>query len=323
MSLRLRRRWSARSVGDMDVVTGAFGYIGRYITKRLLESGREVQTITTHPAKPNPFGVAVEAFPYSFDDPSRLTDLLSGADTLFNTYWIRFPHDGQTFESALRNTRTLFDCAKQAGLKRIVHISVTNASMDSQLPYYRGKARQEEMLAETGVPHSIVRPTLVFGKGDILVNNIAWLIRKVPAFPIFGSGRYRVQPVFVEDLASLAVEQASQSSDVTLDAIGPDTFTFEKMVRLMAAELGRETRFVRVPPSVGLLAGRAISLLMRDVLLTSDELAGLMEENLTSRQAPNCPTRFADWLRDNSRTVGRHYSSEIARHFRWTPGGQS
>jgi NADH dehydrogenase len=304
----------------MDVVTGAFGYIGRYIARHLLDSGREVRTITTHTAKPNPFGASVLAFPFNFDDPTRLTETLAGAETLYNTYWIRFPHDGQTFGSALRNTRTLFECAKAAGVKRIVHISVTNCSLDSRLPYYRGKARQEQMLAETGVPYCIVRPTLVFGDEDILVNNIAWLIRRFPVFPVFGNGGYRVQPVFVDDLAALAVAQSAAPPSVTLDAVGPDTFTFEEMVRLMAARLGRRTKFVHVPPGAGLLAGQAISLFLRDVLLTRNELRGLMEERLTSPQAPNCPTAFGDWLQDNSQTVGRRYTSELQRHFRWTPG---
>lgn len=303
----------------MDVVTGAFGYIGRYIARRLLESGREVRTVTTHPDKPNPFGAAVQAFPFDFNDPARLTGHLEDAETLFNTYWIRFPYGGQTFASAVRNTRTLFECAKKAGVKRVVHIGVTNASVNSGLPYYRGKAQQEEALIASSLPHSIVRPTLVFGKEDILVNNIAWCLRTFPLFPIFGPGCYRVQPVFVEDLAAIAVEQASASGNVTIDAIGPDSFTFEEMVRLMAKEMGRKPRFVHLPPSAGLLAGRVISLAKRDVLLTKDELAGLMEEYLTSRQAPNGRTRFGDWLRANSRTVGRRYTSELARHFRWTP----
>lgn len=307
----------------MDVVTGAFGYIGRYIAARLIESGREVRTITTHPDKPNPFGERITAFPYSFDDPARLADTLAGADVLYNTYWVRFPHDGQTFESALANTRTLFDCAKRAGVGRIVHISVTNASLQSPLPYYSGKARQEQMLAESGLPHSIVRPTLVFGKEDILVNNMAWLMRTFPVFPVFGSGRYRVQPVFVGDLAAIAVEESGQSGNRLLDAIGPEEFTFEEMVRLMARTMGRKTRFAHVPPWLGLLGGRAVSLFVRDVVLTKDELAGLMGEYLTSTQAPNGPTRFSDWLRENRRSVGRRYTSELARHFRWTPGGKT
>ena len=302
----------------MDVVTGAFGYIGKYIAKSLLERGRTVRTITTHPDKPNPFGPDVNAFAYSFDNPEVLTKTLSGAETLFNTYWIRFPFDGQTYESALKNTETLFRCARQAGVKRIVHIGVTRASLDSVLPYYRGKAAKESILKDSGVPFSIVRPTLVFGKEDILVNSIAWLIRTSPVFPIFGSGRYRVQPVFVEDLAEIAIRQAAGPAGTTVDAIGPETFTFQELVSLIAAKIGRSPVLVNVPPSLGIFCGRILSVFLRDVLLTRNELKGLMDEMLTSGQAPNGTTRFSDWLEKNRSAVGNNYSSEIARHFRWT-----
>ncbi len=302
----------------MDVVTGAFGYIGKYISQALLQRGRTVRTITTHPDKANPFGPAVKAFSYNFNDPDALTRTLDGADTLYNTYWIRFPYDGQTYEGALRNTRNLFQCAKQAGVKRIVHIGVTRASLDSDLPYYRGKAIQESMLKESGVPFSIVRPTLVFGKEDILVNNIAWLIRKSPVFPIFGSGRYRVQPVFVEDLAEIAVLQSLGTPGTTVDAIGPETFTFQELVMLIAERIGKHPKIVKIPPSLGILSGRILGLFLRDVLLTRNELRGLMDEMLTSAQAPNGTTRFSDWLEKNKATIGGSYSSEVARHFRWT-----
>jgi len=302
----------------VDVVTGAFGYIGRYISKALLERGRAVCTITTHPDKPNPFGPAVKAFPYSFDDVSALTQTLAGADTLYNTYWIRFPFDGQTYEGALENTKTLFQCAKQARVKRIVHIGVTRASLDSDLPYYRGKAIQELMLRECGVPFSVVRPTLVFGKEDILVNNIAWLIRTSPVFPIFGSGDYRVQPIFVEDLAEIAVRQSTGTAGTTVDAIGPETFTFQEFVALIAEKIERNPKVVKVPPSLGIFCGRILGVFLRDVLLTRNELKGLMDEMLTSAQAPNGTTKFSDWLEKNKSTVGSFYSSEVGRHFRWS-----
>jgi NADH dehydrogenase len=302
----------------VDIVTGAFGYIGKYIAKALLERGRAVWTITTHPNKPNPFGPAIKAFPYSFDDADALTRTLNGADTLYNTYWIRFPFDGQTYESALKNTKMLFRCAKQAGVKRIVHIGVTRASLESDLPYYRGKAIQESMLRESGVPFSIVRPTLVFGKEDILVNNIAWLIRISPVFPIFGSGRYQVQPVFVEDLAEIAVRQSTSTAGTTVDAIGPEIFTFHQFVALIAEKVGKKPKMVKVPPSLGIFCGHFLSVFLRDVLLTRNELKGLMDEMLTSEQAPNCATKFSDWLEKNKSTVGSSYSSEIARHFRWS-----
>ena len=301
----------------MNVVTGAFGYIGRYLARHLLDRGEEVRTITTHPDKPNPFGAAVEAFPYAFDRPAELERNLRGARALFNTYWVRFDHGTSSFEAAVRNTETLFRCARNAGVEKIVQISVTNASQDSPLPYYRGKAAQETALRSCGVPWAIVRPTLVFGKEDILVNNIAWLIRTFPAFPIFGSGGYRVQPVFVEDLAAIAVEAARRESGLDVDAIGPDTYTFEELVRLIASRIRPSARFVHVPPALGIAAGRLVGLALRDVVLTRDELRGLMDELLTSRAAPNGRTRFDDWLVAHRDEVGKTYTSELGRHFRW------
>ncbi|UCG24397.1 MAG: NAD(P)H-binding protein [Chloroflexota bacterium] len=303
----------------MDVVTGAFGYIGRYITAHLLDAGRSVKTITTHVDKPNPFGAKVSAFGYDFERPERLVGNLRGADTLYNTYWIRFPHSGMTFEQAVDNTRILFDCAARAGIRKIVHISVTHASPGSSLPYYAGKGLQEEALVASGVPYAIVRPTLVFGKEDILVNNIAWLLRKFRFFPSAGDGAYRLQPVYVRDLARIAAEQAEKSTSLTVNAIGPETFTYRQLVEFTAAAIGRDVTFVSLPPRLTILLGRAVGLLVSDVILTANELDGLINNYLTSQQAPNGETRFSDWIRQNGRTVGSDYSSELDRHYRWSP----
>lgn len=301
----------------MNVVTGAFGYIGRYIAGHLLESGEAVKTITTHLDKPNPLGATVEALPYNFDRPNELAASLRGATTLYNTYWVRFEYGGATFQQAVRNTVTLFECAKRAGVERIVHISVTNASIESRLPYYRGKALQEQALIDSRVPYAIVRPTLVFGKEDILVNNIAWLIRKFPTFPIFGSGEYKLQPVYVGDLAALAVACARDSRSTVLDAIGPETFTFEQFVKLLAVKIKPGVKLVHMPPAIGIALGHAIGLIVRDVPLTKDELRGLMDGMLTSEQAPNGSTRFTEWLDAHKDEIGSSYSSELGRHFRW------
>ena len=301
----------------MNVVTGAFGYIGKYIARHLLEQGEVVRTLTTHPGKPNPFGSAVQAFPYNFDRTGQLIASLRGASALYNTYWIRFPYGGATFEQAVRNTATLLECAKEAGVRRIVHVSVTQASAESDLPYYRGKALQEQALIDSGVPYCIVRPTLVFGKEDILVNNIGWLIRKFPVFPIFGSGQYKVQPVFVEDLARIAVASAGEPGNFTIDAIGPETFSFEGLVELIAARIKPSVRLAHIPPSLGILLGRIIGIGLGDVVLTRDELKGLMDELLTSSQIPNGTMCFSNWLESNGDQLGSSYSSEIQRHFKW------
>ncbi len=297
-----------------SIVTGAFGYIGRYIALRLLDQGESVRTITTHPHKPNPFGSAVQAFPFDFDRPDALTDHLRGASTLYTTYWVRFEYGGATYQQAVANTRILFESAQRAGIERIVHISVTHAT-DSALPYYVGKAAQERELVRCGVPYSIVRPTLVFGSEDILVNNIAWLIRRFPVFPVFGSGRYRVQPIYVKDLAAVAVESAKGDGRLTLDAVGPEDWTFDEFVHAIAAQIRPAERFVSMPPSLGIALGRLIGLAVGDVILTRDELRGLMDNLLTSSQKPNGPTRFSEWLIDHREQVGLTYRSELARHF--------
>jgi len=305
---------------DINVVTGAFGFIGRYITAQLLDSGRIVRTITTHVDKPNPFGSQVKAFSYNFERPDLLEETLRGVETLYNTYWVRFDRGATTFAKAVENTKILFECAAAAGVKRVVHISVTHAAKDSSLPYYRGKAMQEDALKKVGVPYSILRPTLVFGKEDILVNNIAWLIRKFPVFPIFGDGRYTIQPIFVNDLASIAVDCGRNHESETIDAIGPETYFFEELVRLMAKAVSRNIVFMKVPPFLGISLGKLIGLTIRDVILTKDELDGLMANMLTSEQEPNAKTKFSEWLNDNCSNIGTTYASELDRHFRWSSG---
>ncbi len=237
-------------MSDLDVVTGAFSFTGKYIARRLLDSGRSVRTLTGHPRRPDPFGGKVEAFPYRFDAPDELAGSLRGADTLYNTYWIRFPHGSATFEGAIENTRTLLRAAERAGVRRLVHVSITNPSEDSKLPYFRGKALVERSIRESSLSHAILRPAVVFGPEDILINNIAWFLRRFPAFAVFGRGDYRLQPIFAEDLAGIAVQAGRDAGSQTFDALGPDTFTFEGLVRLVAEKIGRKARILHLPPAL-------------------------------------------------------------------------
>ena len=303
----------------MDIVTGSFGFIGRHITAKLLACGRQVKTVTTHPGKPNPFGSAVSAHPFNFDRPELLTETLRGCDVLYNTYWIRYEHSGRTFDEALANTKVLFDCAKRAGVQRIVHISVTNASETDELAYYRGKALQECYLRESGIPYSIVRPTVVYGKEDLFINNIAWSMRWFRVLPVFGAGDFKLQPVFAGDVASTAVESAERRGSVVVDAIGPEIFTYKEFLRTISSGIGKRVVLVPTWPRLGVFMSRGVGMLKRDVLITFDELKGLMQSRLCSEQEPNGQTIFSDWVRANRETLGRRYTSELARHYRWKP----
>jgi NADH dehydrogenase len=298
------------------VVTGAFGYLGRYATRLLLERGVRVRTLTDHPRPEDPLARRIEVLPFHFDDPAALVADLAGADVVLNTYWVRFPHGRVTYGQAVANTENLIRAARAAGVRRFVHVSITNPSLDSPLPYFHGKAVLERTLAGSGLSSAIVRPTVLFGAEDILINNIAWLARRLPAFGVFGRGDYRLQPVFAGDVARLMVDLAAGSDDVAVDAVGPETYAFEDLVRLVCRRVGASPRLVHVPPWLGRLAGRALGLLVRDVVITRAEIDGLMADLLVSSGPPTCPTRFSAWVADHAATLGRRYASELGRHYR-------
>ena len=297
----------------IHAVTGAFGYSGKYVATRLLEAGEQVITLTNSPDRSNPFGMRVPAFPFNFDNPQALVDSLRGVSVLYNTYWVRFNHETFRHETAVNNTRILFAAAQEAGVERIVHVSITNPSEDSKLEYFHGKAILEASLRATGIPYAILRPTVLFGKEDILINNIAWLLRRLPVFGIFGDGRYRLQPIFVDDLAALAVEHGATRENAIINAIGPETFTYGELVATIGRIIGAERPLVNVPPWLGFQAGRALGWLMGDVLITREEIEGLMADLLYVEAPPAGSTRLTDWAHLHADSLGRQYSNELAR----------
>jgi NADH dehydrogenase len=264
----------------------------------------------------------VSVVPFDFEDRGKLAEHLRGATTLYNTYWVRFPRGEVTFERAVANTESLISAARDAEVPRIVHVSITNPSEDSPFPYFRGKARVEEMIRGSDLGYAIVRPTVIFGREDILINNIAYILRRVPVFGIPGSGTYRVRPVSVEDVAEICVRSGPAGADEVIDAVGPETFTFEELVRLIARTIGSRALFVHVPSPVALCAASVIGRLVRDVVVTRDELEGLTAELVTSEGPATGTRRLTDWLAQNADVVGKRYASEVSRHYRpFEPGG--
>ncbi len=298
---------------EIHAVTGAFGYSGKYIARRLLDRGHTVITLTNSLRRENPFGARVKAYPFHFDAPAKLTESLKGVRVLYNTYWVRFNHRNFTHADAVRNTLTLFDCAKQAGVSRIVHVSIANPSEESGLEYFREKARLERALRELGISYAILRPTVLFGQEDILINNIAWALRRFPVFVIFGDGRYKLQPIDVDDLARLAVEQGERRENTVIDAIGPETFTYRELVQTIGRAIGKKRPIVGLPPALAYLFATAIGKVMRDVFITRDEIKGLMAGLLATDSPPAGQTKLSDWVRQHTDTLGKQYHSELAR----------
>jgi NADH dehydrogenase len=298
----------------LDVVTGAFSYTGRYIAEELLGEGRRVRTLTRRPPDPShPLASRVETAPLVFDD--TLNESLRGVDTLYNTYWVRFERGAVTFDGAVANLQRLFEAAARAGVRRVVHVSVANPDLASPFPYFRGKAQAEDALRAVGVSHAIVRPTLVFGPEDILVNNIAWGLRHVPVYLIPGDGSGEVQPVSVRDTASICVGVGAREDDLAVDAAGPDRWTYADFVRLIARAVDSRARIRHSSERVALAAARLAGMLLRDVVVTRDELDALAAGLLVSNEEPRGSERFEAWLVENADVIGRRYTSELRRNF--------
>jgi NADH dehydrogenase len=299
---------------QLHVVTGAFGYSGKYIATRLLNEGHRVRTITNSTHRANPFGDKVEAHPFNFDNPDQLVESLHGATVLYNTYWVRFNYksDFKHFEAVL-NTKKLFDAAKRAGVERIVHVSITNPTEDSPLEYFRGKAILENALIESGLSFSILRPTVIFGDEDILINNIAWTLRHLPVFGVFGDGNYRLQPIFVDDLAEIAVTQGKSRENKIINAIGPETFTYRELVEAIGSIIGARRPVIGVPPWFGYAVGSFISRMQGDVFITRPEIDGLMQDLLYTKSPPTGTTKLTTWVDAHANVLGVKYANELAR----------
>jgi NADH dehydrogenase len=298
---------------NIHAVTGAFGYSGRYIAARLLAQGRPVVTLTNSANRANPFGNKVRAFPLTFDEPDKLASALAGVEVLYNTYWVRFNHRLFTHAQAVDNTIRLFEAARRAGVRRVVHVSITNPSADSPLEYFSGKARLEQALQASGLSHAILRPTVLFGREDILINNIAWALRRFSFFAVFGDGAYRLQPIHVDDLADSAVAEGMRTENTIINAIGPETFSYRDLVQAVGAAIGQPRPLLKVSPGTGYCFAKLVGAFKRDTFITREEIRGLMDELLYVTTPPTGKTALTAWMQKNATTLGRCYASELDR----------
>jgi NADH dehydrogenase len=296
-------------------ITGAFGFSGGYIAKRLLDAGETVVTLTNSPDRTSPLTGRVKAHPFRFDDVNRMAESLAGVDVLYNTYWVRFNQAGLfSHAGAVRNTQALFAAAKRAGVGRLVHVSITNADEASPLEYFQGKGYLERILRESGISYAIVRPAVLFGVEDILINNIAWTLRRFPVFAMFGDGSYHIQPIYVDDLAQLMIERGKAADSGVVNALGPEDFTYRALVEMVRDSLGLTRPIVGIPPGLAYWASRVIGAVMGDVFVTREEIAGLMADTLhVAGASPTGKTRLSDWVRLHKATIGASYHGELPR----------
>jgi uncharacterized protein YbjT (DUF2867 family) len=307
---------------QLDVVTGAFSYSGAAISAELISRGHRVRTLTGHPGRA-PAGTEIDIRPLDFADEAGLTRSLQGAHTLYNTYWVRFSRGQVTHDLAVRNSRVLFAAAAQVGVRRIVHVSITHASLTSPDSYFHGKAEVELALAESGLPHAIARPAVLFGGSGVLLNNIAWLLRRSPVFAIGGRGDYRLRPIHIDDLAQLCADLGERDDTVTVDAVGPQSVTFAELVAAIKAAVASRAVIVRVPGALIPPLAAGLNLALRDTLLTAGEYRAMAAGMADSGAAATGSVVLTDWINEHRHELGRHYANELDLHFRPAPAQAS
>ena len=299
---------------ELHVVTGAFGYTGRWIAHQLLDEGKRVRTLTNAVGRDDPFGGRVEVHPLDFQNRQALVESLRGADVLYNTYWVRYNHHSKQFdhEIATDNCRLIFEAAIEAGVRRVVFFSVAHPEQAPKWSYFRGKVIAEKTLRDCGISHAIVRPTVLFGGGrNVLVNNISWMLRYIPVFGLFGWGNYSIQPVHVRDVARIAIELGARNDDVTRDVAGPETFTYKDFIKLIARSMGVRRLLVPMPAIVAWMAGKVMGLFLKDMIITRAEIRGLMQGLVASEEEPLGEISCSAWVAEKGTELGRHYHNDL------------
>ena len=298
----------------MHVVTGAFGYTGRWIAHHLLEKGVQVRTLTNAVGRDDPFDGRVEVHPLDFDDHAALVESLRGAEVLYNTYWVRYNHRRRNFEHgiAVENSKRLFKAAAEAGVERIVHFSVAHPHKAPDWTYICGKVEVEKYLNDSEYCFAILRPTVLFGgHRNVLINNIAWMLRKFPIFGVFGMGNYPIQPVHVKDVARVAVEQGESRENVTIDVTGPETFRYKEYIGVMAKSMSLRRIILPMPPFVGWLFGKFLGLLLQDLVITRAEIKGLRRGLMASDEDPLGQLKFSEWIAEHGKDFGKRYQNDL------------
>jgi uncharacterized protein YbjT (DUF2867 family) len=295
-----------------DLVTGAGGYTGAYVAARLLADGRHVRTLTREvEGVPAP----IEAVAYRFDEPRLMDAAFAGVDTFYNTYWVRFGRNGVTHDDAVRNSLALVEAAARAGVRKMVHVSIMNPSPASPYSYQRGKAVVEEALVASGMEYAIVRPSVLFGGDEILLNNVAWLLRHLHVFAVPGDGRYPIRPTHVEDLAELMVALGTTDGSFTRNAGGPETFEFGELVRRIKAAVGARALVVKLPKAAVLPLLPIVNRITGDVTIHPAELDALVDGLAACDGPPAGARRLTDFLAARADTLGTSYANEVRRNF--------
>jgi uncharacterized protein YbjT (DUF2867 family) len=257
------------------LITGGTGFVGSAIVAALGDHPLRLlvrdQTKTAKIATPN-----IELIEGDVTKPGTLPDAIRGCDTIIHLVAIIEESGGATFDGVIRQgTVNVVNAARELGVRRFIFMSALGASDRPGFGYMQAKWRAEEVVKAADFDWTIFRPSVIFGPGDGFVNALADVVRTFPVIPVVGDGQTKFQPVSVKDIADAYVAAVDDPSTAgqTFEMGGPDILTYEQMLDIIAAKLGKSKRKVHMP--VGL---------MKTVVSLSSPLPKALKPPVTSEQ---------------------------------------
>jgi NADH dehydrogenase len=270
----------------MILVTGGTGFVGSHLVRRMRADGLSVRALVRHPEKARALTEAgVDIVPGDISDKDSLQRAAAGVKRVVHLVGIIQEMKGVTFEGVhVEGTRNLLQAAKNAGVRHFLYQSALGTRPAAKSDYHKTKWAAEELVRASGIPFTILRPSLIYGPGDQFTLRLADVIRASPALPIIGSGKSKVQPIYIDDMVDCIVKAVT--SDAFLNEIyeigGPDQLTYEEVTRAIAEAMGVKRPAVHIPLFFMELAAGVAEAVLSKPPITTQQLIMLQEDIVCS-----------------------------------------
>ena len=272
----------------MLLVTGGTGFVGSHLIRRLRKDHVAVRALVRNPAKAKTLAdLGAELAQGDISDSASLDAAVKGCERVIHLVGIIQEGRGFTFQSVhVDGTRNVLAAAKKAGAKHFCHQSALGTRKDAKSAYHRTKWEAEELVRSSGIPYTILRPSLIYGAGDQFTIRLADMIRLAPVLPIIGTGRSKVQPISIDDVTACIAKAVTSDAflNKTLEVGGPEELTYEEVTKAIADALGIKRPTVHMPMLFMRTMARVAEAVLPKPPVTLDQLIMLQEDNVCGMQ---------------------------------------
>lgn len=270
----------------MILVTGGTGFVGSHLIRRLRGAGLPVRAVVRDPAKAGALrDLGVEIVAGDVADRPSLEGAAKGVERVIHLVGIIQEAPGQTFQGIhVEGTRNVVEASKKADVRHVVYQSALGTRPNARSAYHTTKWAAEEIVRDSGMACTILRPSLIYGPGDKFTIRMSGMLKLSPVVPVIGSGRTRVQPIYIDDVVT-CLEKIVTSDSFLNEAYeigGPDQLTYTELTETLADALGIRRPTVHMPLALMRPAARLLEAVLPNPPVTSDQLIMLQEDNVCS-----------------------------------------